>query len=327
MSRANVNQDALGKLANSCDDIQIRCYEKSTSLLKEIGDKCNEIIARGREISYKLGEARDKLGFAKSSEVAAEIALGAAQLLLPPWRAPAVAAATLALTIAINHRKKCEKRVSLLEEALSVYQAQGRRLKTRLDDTHFQLKSLLVKYAENNSVLHRRLNLASRDLEEYFLPIPSIGTMDFDFQRENVSIPLSHFEDQYKKMLEKEKFCIDESAKEKYGIEYSQYNLPVFPSLFDFAIAEENLRKDPNFHYAEGIKKLQKMLAEDQELHSCFSFDQIEQINDGMTPRGYVWYHDPNPPLGRLQLVNEEILLAIKTPKGYDLWQKILKKS
>lgn len=322
MSGANVNQDALEKLANSCDDMQIQCYERSSQFFRDLQDRYSEIVQRSREISMCLSEARSEL-----ENIGFRLPLEKESLAIA--RRFGVHDEVKCLIDLIKSlmfdKKKCERKIQLLSQALQVYQTQGRRLRARLDDAHFRIRSLLARYGENNSILHRRLNLASRDLEEYFLPALSVE--NFDFQRECIPISPSHFEDQYKKILEKENFCIDEGVKEKYGIEYSQYNLPIFPSIFDFAIAEENLKKDPRFHYAEGIKRLQRILAENQDLHSRFSFDQIEQINDGMTPRGYVWYHDPNPPLGRLRLVSEEMLLAVKTPKGYDLWQKVLKKN
>lgn len=326
MSGANVNHEALEKLARACDEVRGECYEQSSALLQDIAKECNEISERAGEISHKLSSARSDLDFAKNCEIAAEFTLAGAQLLLPPYRIPAVAAATTALTLAINHRKKCEKKVKLLDEAFNIYRAQGRRLKSKLDDTHFELKSLLTKYSDFNLVLNKRLNLASADLEEYFLSAPSIEMMSFDFQRDKPTQDQEKLNDQYKKILEKESFCIDEKVKEKYGIGYSQYNLPIFPSIFELNLSETNLKKDESFHYVEGIKQLQKALGEDQDLHSRFSFDQIEQINKGLTPRGYAWYHDPNPPIGRLQLVNEEMLIAVKTPKGCDLWKKVWKK-
>lgn len=327
MSGANVNHEALEKLAKACDEVRGECYEQSSALLRDIAKECNEISERAGEISCKLSSARSDLREAERNVVLARTAV-MVESCLPPYPGKSTIMWGLRATLMYCEKQKadCEKKVKLLDEAFNIYRAQGRRLKSKLDDAHFRLKSLLTKYSDFNLVLNKRLNLASADLEEYFLSAPSIEMMNFDFQRDEPIQDQEKLNDQYKKILEKESFYIDEKVKEKYGIDYSQYNLPIFPSIFELNLSETNLKKDESFHYVEGIKQLQKALGEDQDLHSRFSFDQIEQINKGLTPRGYAWYHDPNPPIGRLQLVNEEMLIAVKTPKGCDLWKKVWKK-
>ena len=80
MSGANVNHEALEKLAKACDEVRGECYEQSSTLLRDIAKEYNEISERAGEISCKLSSARSDLDFAKNCEITAEFALAAAQI-------------------------------------------------------------------------------------------------------------------------------------------------------------------------------------------------------------------------------------------------------
>ncbi len=69
------------------------------------------------------------------------------------------------------------------------------------------------------------------------------------------------------------------------------------------------------------LKALQKALEERPSLQELFNEEEQLQINKGITPKGYLWHFDGNPPLGTMQLVREEILLKVPHTKGYPLWQ------
>lgn len=77
---------------------------------------------------------------------------------------------------------------------------------------------------------------------------------------------------------------------------------PKFESAFDTELASDNLKtkayaKECNAALKEAIKN-------DPELRSKFTDEQLQDIEEGRTPRGYVWHHNEEP--GKMQLVKRE---------------------
>lgn len=77
---------------------------------------------------------------------------------------------------------------------------------------------------------------------------------------------------------------------------------PKFESAFDTELAPDNLKtkayaKECNAALKEAIKN-------DPELRSKFTDEQLQDIEEGRTPRGYVWHHNEEP--GKMQLVKRE---------------------
>ena len=77
---------------------------------------------------------------------------------------------------------------------------------------------------------------------------------------------------------------------------------PVFNSAFDTSLDEEDYKSN---RYADICnKKLKEAIEKDPELRSQFTEEQLEEIENGETPTGYVWHHNEEP--GKMQLVKRE---------------------
>lgn len=79
---------------------------------------------------------------------------------------------------------------------------------------------------------------------------------------------------------------------------------PVFESVCDVQLPE-NLEQASNARqFKECNKQLQERVENDPELRNTFTDEQLEEIEDGDTPSGYVWHH--NEETGKMQLVKVE---------------------
>lgn len=77
---------------------------------------------------------------------------------------------------------------------------------------------------------------------------------------------------------------------------------PKFESAFDTELSPENYKS--NAYAKECNAKLKEAVENDPELKSKFTDEQLKDIEDGRTPRGYVWHHNEEP--GKMQLVKRE---------------------
>ena len=77
---------------------------------------------------------------------------------------------------------------------------------------------------------------------------------------------------------------------------------PVFDSVFDTQLDPDNLKT--NAYAKECNAKLKEAIANDPELRSKFTEEQLKDIEEGRTPTGYVWHHNEEP--GKMQLVKRE---------------------
>ena len=77
---------------------------------------------------------------------------------------------------------------------------------------------------------------------------------------------------------------------------------PKFESHFDTYLSPENYKS--NAYANECNEKLKIEINNNPELRSKFTEDQLKDIEEGKTPRGYVWHH--NEELGKMQLVKRE---------------------
>lgn len=79
---------------------------------------------------------------------------------------------------------------------------------------------------------------------------------------------------------------------------------PEFDSAFDAQISEELFKESDVKQFNECNKQLKETIENNPDLEKQFSKEQLEQINNGDTPDGYVWHHDATP--GKIQLVDFE---------------------
>lgn len=79
---------------------------------------------------------------------------------------------------------------------------------------------------------------------------------------------------------------------------------PVFKSTFDVQLPA-NMEKSSNTkQFNECNNQLRKTVKNDPELRKEFTDEQLEDIENGDTPTGYVWHHNEEP--GKMQLVKVE---------------------
>ena len=108
--------------------------------------------------------------------------------------------------------------------------------------------------------------------------------------------------------------CRSEKGNDS-GIEYEkktieingvkiEVTVPKFDSKFDTQLSEENYESSNSKQFSECNKKLKEAIENDPELKAQFTDEQLEDIANGDTPRGYTWHHNEEP--GKMQLVKTE---------------------
>lgn len=79
---------------------------------------------------------------------------------------------------------------------------------------------------------------------------------------------------------------------------------PVFDSAFDTTLDEKDYQSSNGRQFSECNKKLKEAIERDPELKKQFTEEQLADIENGDTPRGYTWHHSEEP--GKMQLVKTE---------------------
>ncbi len=77
---------------------------------------------------------------------------------------------------------------------------------------------------------------------------------------------------------------------------------PEFKSKFDTYLSLDNLKT--KLYAKECNGNLREQVEKDPELRKEFTKEQLGDIQEGRTPRGYVWHHNEEP--GKMQLVKRE---------------------
>lgn len=93
---------------------------------------------------------------------------------------------------------------------------------------------------------------------------------------------------------------------------------PRFESRFDVVLNREDYERSDYLQSRACNEKLQEAVQTDPELASRFSGEQLEQIRNGDTPKGYTWHHDVYP--GQLQLVDSSVHAITRHTGGRVLW-------
>lgn len=93
---------------------------------------------------------------------------------------------------------------------------------------------------------------------------------------------------------------------------------PGFESQFDVALNKEDYGKSDYLQSKTCNEKLQEAVQTDPELASRFSGEQLEQIRNGDTPKGYTWHHDVYP--GQMQLVDSSVHALTRHTGGRAIW-------
>ena len=76
---------------------------------------------------------------------------------------------------------------------------------------------------------------------------------------------------------------------------------PVFHSVFDTELPKELYQSSSGKQFNECNNKLKEAIGSNEKLRQQFTKEQLQDIKNGDTPRGYTWHHNENP--GKMQLV------------------------
>lgn len=93
---------------------------------------------------------------------------------------------------------------------------------------------------------------------------------------------------------------------------------PQFESVCTVELPGDLHQASNRDQFTHANEKLSETVANDPELSSKFTDEQLEQIENGDRPDGYVWHHAENP--GELQLVNREIHDSTGHTGGQAVW-------
>lgn len=98
--------------------------------------------------------------------------------------------------------------------------------------------------------------------------------------------------------------------------------MPEFDSAFDVQLPEELTEASDREQFKECNKQLADAIKEDTDLADCFSEEQKEQIEEGITkggaPDGYTWHHDAET--GKMQLVDSDLHGDSRHTGGKVIW-------
>lgn len=93
---------------------------------------------------------------------------------------------------------------------------------------------------------------------------------------------------------------------------------PNFESTFDAQIPEEIYKESDRKQFNECNQQLKEAVNNNPELAKKFNKTQLEQIENGDTPDGFVWHHDAIP--GKIQLVDFETHAHTGHTGGRTVW-------
>lgn len=93
---------------------------------------------------------------------------------------------------------------------------------------------------------------------------------------------------------------------------------PEFESNFNVTIPNELYEESDRQQFKYCNEELKDAVNSDSKFRSEFSDMQLEQIQDGLVPDGYVWHHDASP--GKLQLVDFETHATTGHTGGRSIW-------
>ncbi len=108
------------------------------------------------------------------------------------------------------------------------------------------------------------------------------------------------------------KTVVDSEGNDVTGV------FPIFDSKFDVTLPEEKLQASDAEQFSECNKQLRDTIKDNPEIAKQFNKDQLEQIENGDTPDGFVWHH--NEDKGKMQLVDSEIHAKTGHTGGKSIW-------
>lgn len=93
---------------------------------------------------------------------------------------------------------------------------------------------------------------------------------------------------------------------------------PKFESEFDAQLDESQYNESDAKQFKEANSQLKEAIESNLELREQFTDEQLEQIEAGDTPDGYVWHHSEEP--GTLQLIDTIVHAQTGHTGGRSVW-------
>lgn len=108
--------------------------------------------------------------------------------------------------------------------------------------------------------------------------------------------------------------------KRQVEVEGKQYEVvvPQFESKYDAQLPEDKLKVTDREQFKECNAQLKEEVSKNQELRDKFDEEQLEQIENGDTPDGYIWHHDAD--VGKMKLVDIETHQKTGHTGGRSIW-------
>lgn len=236
------------------------------------------------------------------------------------------------LNIAETQLKIAERNLNLMEKRLSLVHKLQANFNAFFKEIIDKLTIDVGQFGSSVNLLNIRLNHATDALDSYFSTTTIQGNIDFIKQKSqyfeyqkmlynNGKANMWDVEDAYREKLnaKKDGFITSKKADE-LGIKISQYNMPEFEAVFEMRIAMDHFDKERHVHDRIANKVLKEAVESNDDFKKEFTPRQLQQIKNNITPDGFTWHHDGNPPPGRMQLVDSYVHSSLRHTGGYSLW-------
>lgn len=279
----------------------------------------------------RLGKLNEEIVYSTSLVMEARAKVASLQMKIASLMAGLPATAE-ALSIAEAQLKIATRNLNLMEKRLSLAHKIQINFNVFFKEVIDKLAIDTGQFGNSVDMLDTRINHAIHALDNYFSTPTIQGTIDFikqktqnfEYQKMLYSIgkaTMQDIENAYMEKLKAKKDSFITSSKaDELGIKISQYNMPEFKSIFEQRITIEHFDKERYVHDRIANKALKETIANNDELKKNFNSRQLQQIESGITPDGFTWHHDGNPPPGRMQLVDSYIHSSLRHTGGYSLW-------
>lgn len=308
--------EGLNRICLQAGNIAQSIQSNSIVIINDMSKMLGEIQAEMANTTSLAAQAR-----AKVATTQANIEYLSAGL---PATATVLAQAEVELETALQNLILMEHRL----EFINVLNAEMSRFQ---DEHAAKLGMYESRFGFSLDSLNRRLDHAYSALKAYLHTETTKGSKEYIRQKSQQyeyakmlykqgRASTRDLNNAYRDKLDSQKdgFIASQRADE-LGVKMSKYNLPEFESKFDTYIDINGLDKSRSEHNKIANRALKEAIAKG-ELKEVFNDRQLSQIQDGITPDGYTWHHDGNPPPGRIQLVESGIHSAVRHHGGYSLW-------
>ncbi|MED4302003.1 S8 family serine peptidase [Geobacillus stearothermophilus] len=104
----------------------------------------------------------------------------------------------------------------------------------------------------------------------------------------------------------------------KTGVRFSSQGFPIFPYKYQLNLPQSLWKSSNSTQFRYANSKLLEKINSDSTFRSKFTSEQLADIRNGKTPRGYVWHHHEKT--GRLQLVDKNLHDKTGHTGGKAIW-------